>query len=172
MKLKIFIISLIICAFVFSNFNSAIYAQEKKLNKKQLNEVKELLMLIDIIDIHLQKAWNTENDYGLATEKDKTYFKNVINVSIQIAKRLDNLPKGDDSFRLICCLTAYTDVGHIRILTTEDDGYEQQAEIAKRYGLQDKEPHLWAYTIWMVARELRNLAAKDLSLPTIKYPKD
>jgi hypothetical protein len=28
------------------------YAQEKKLNKKQLNEVKELLMLIDIIDIH------------------------------------------------------------------------------------------------------------------------
>lgn len=173
MKLKIFYSNRMIYAIlyfgVFFNSNSVIIGQNTKLNKGQMNEVKELLILVDVIDIKLRKIWNSENDYGLATEKDKTYFENVQNVSLQISGRARNLPQGDYLNYLTYSLIGYLDVGMMRLLTANEGGYDKQFEIANRYKIQDTEPHLWAYTIWQIARQLRNLSANELKLPLNNY---
>ncbi|MHB1050591.1 MAG: hypothetical protein ACYC09_10960 [Bacteroidota bacterium] len=147
------------------------YTQKQAISNQELKEVKELLIIIDNIDLKLQKVWHTENDYGLATDKDKIYFENVQNVSLRIADRIKNMPNGKYLLLLTNSVVGYLDVGKMRLLTTVEGGYDQQLLIATKYGVQDKEPHMWAYTIWGIARYLRNNAAIELGLPTIKYPK-
>ena len=57
----------------------------------------------------------------------------------------------------------------MRLLTSVDGGQDQQVEIAKKYEIQDTDPHHWAQTIWQTARELRNLVATELKLPLKHY---
>jgi hypothetical protein len=170
--LHLIIINTILINLVIFSPTYEIFAQDKKLTKKQKDEVKELLFFIDVIDIRLQELWNPENDYGLANEKDNIYFENVKNVSMQISKRIKNLPNVKATTHLTLSANCYLDVGKMRLLTLTDGGYEKQVEIAKKYNIQDFEPHLWAYVIWQTAREFRNSVATELNLPIIIYSED
>jgi len=156
--------------FLQSNFNSFLLAQN--LNKKHLNEVKELILLIDMIDNNLKRSWNLSNDYGVRNQNDYNYAENVLNVTQQINQRLLKLPKGNYQEYLKISLKAYLDVGLMRLLVGEDDGFDKQTEIATLYQIQDSEPHLWAWRIWQIARFARNKAAKELNLPLIDYSED
>lgn len=141
----------------------------QNLSKKQLAEVKELILLIDIVDVNLQKSWNSSNDYGVKNKNDYDYAENVVNVANQINDRLLKLPKGNYQEYIKIAMKAYLDVGLMRILVGEDGGYDQQLEIATIYQIEDIEPHLWAWRIWQIARFARNESAKKLDLPLINY---
>lgn len=160
-------LNLLLIQSIFSTF---LFSQN--LNKKQLDEVKELILLVDMIDVNLKRSWNSSNDYGVKNQNDYNYAENVLNVSQQINERLLKLPKGTFQEYLKISLKAYLDVGLMRLLVGEDDGFDKQTEIATLYQIQDSEPHLWAWRIWQIARFARNEAAKELNLPLIDYTED
>lgn len=167
MSLKYFFILFISIHFIPTYFNSELYSQN--LSQKQRAEVKELILLIDIIDVNLKKSWNSSNDYGVKTKNDNDYAENVVNVANQINDRLLKLPEGNYQEYIKIALKAYLDVGLMRLLVGEDGGYDQQLEIATLYQIEDIEPHLWAWRIWQIARFARNESAKELDLPLINY---
>lgn len=167
MSLKYFFILFISIHFITTYFNSELFSQN--LSQKQRTEIKELILLIDIIDVNLKKSWNLSNDYGVKTENDNDYAENVVNVANQINDRLLKLPEGNYQEYIKIALKAYLDVGLMRLLVGEDGGYDQQLEIATLYQIEDIEPHLWAWRIWQIARFARNESAKELDLPLINY---
>ncbi len=162
-----FILSLLLFQLFYHTF---LYAQN--LTKKQVAEVKELILLVDFIDVNLAKSWNSSNDYGVRNKKDYDYAENVLNVTKQINDRLLELPKGNYQEYLKIALKAYLDVGLMRLLIGDDNGLDKQTEIATLYQIQDSEPHLWAWRIWQIARFARNESAKELNLPIINYSDD
>ena len=125
-----------------------------------------------MIDVQLQKTWNSTNDYGLRNQKDYDYAENVLNVTKQIGDRHSKLPKGNYQEYLKIALKAYLDVGLMRLLIGEENGLDKQKEIATLYQIQDSEPHLWGWRIWQIARFARKEAAKELNLPKIDYSED
>jgi hypothetical protein len=140
-----------------------------QLTEAQMKEARELLLLVDAMEIRLKRAWNQDNDFGVTTNEDHSYTKGAMNAAESIASRLDKLPNGDYKLYLMAAAIAYVDVGRIRMAAGEDDGEDFQRNIVKNYKLENTEPHLWAWRVWEIARAARNVAAKQLGLPERKY---
>jgi hypothetical protein len=140
-----------------------------RLSQGDMKEAREVLLAIDAMETRLKSAWNEENDFGATTNEDRSYLKGAANAAENIASRLNRLPDGDYKIYLSAAAVAYVDVGRIRSAAGQDEGEKLQLSIAKNYKLENREPHLWAWDVWQIARAARNRGAKALGLPERKY---
>jgi hypothetical protein len=146
--------------------------QATQLTEAELKEAKELLLLVDVMELKLSKAWNLENDFGVSNEGDYNYTKGAMNAVESLVKQLDKLPKGNYKTYTLAAAVAYADVGRVRLYAGTDDGETQQLEIARKYKLEDTDSHLWAWEIWQIARMARNLTARELNMPVRHFDED
>jgi hypothetical protein len=156
-------------AYVIKKAAPKIKTDSVVLSEGQKTEVKELMMLIDIMDSNLKRTWNAENDFGVTTDKDKSYTEGAVTAANNIVKRLNSLPDGDYRIYLLAACVAYVDVGQLRLAAGQPDGQKAQLEIVNKYKLEETEGHLWAWRVWEIARAARNRAAKELGLPVREY---
>jgi hypothetical protein len=134
-----------------------------------LKEAREILLLIDIMDVRLRDSWNKDNDFGVATDADRKYLRGADTALQDISKRLNRLPDGKLRANLFASALAYKNVGQIRINAGVENGELAQLQIVKEYGLERSEPHLWAWRVLEIARAARNEAASSLGIPEKNY---
>ena len=139
-----------------------------KLTTEQLKETREILLGLDLLELRLKDTWNSQNDFGATSDKDRAYVDGARNLIQSIHTRLKKLPEGQYKIFLWASAVAYGDVGRIRV-ATEEGGEQVQRDIVKIYKLENTEPHLWAWNVWEFARTFRNNAADELGLPQRKY---
>ncbi|MBV9924804.1 MAG: hypothetical protein JOZ96_07145 [Acidobacteria bacterium] len=146
-------------------------AEPSQLTEEQLKEARELLLLTDIMEKRLGKAWNDDNDFGVQTEEDRQYTEGAVVAAKEILPRLRRLPQGDYTNHMAIAVMAYVDVGKIRLGIGQPGGDEIQQRIIAMYDLKEVEPHLRAWTVLEVARKYRNLAAQELGVPAEDFSK-
>lgn len=139
------------------------------LTPEQRKEAAGLILLVDVMEHQLMKTWNSDKDYGVATDDDLNFIKGATASGRVIVDRLKKLPDGKYKLFLLMAAVAYTDVPRIRVAAGQEGGEEIQLEIVRKYKLEETTPQLWAWKVWEVARMSRNMAARDLGLPLREY---
>lgn len=141
------------------------------LTAAQRKQALLILSVIDKMEENLRNTWNESDDTGSLTDADRKYSEDAVNVSLSLGSELGKLPDGDYKMSLLLGLLGYSDVGRIRVSAGEENGDDFQKEIIGRYGLQDVEPHLRAWSVLQVARVARNRAAQQLGVPVRNFNK-
>jgi hypothetical protein len=141
------------------------------LTAAQRKQALLILSVIDKMEQNLRNAWDQGNDTGLPTDADRKYTEDAVDVSLSLGPELESLPDGDYKMSLLLGLLGYSDVGRIRVSAGEENGDDFQKELMGRYGLQDVEPHLRAWSVLQVARVARNKAARQLGVPVRNFDK-